>query len=44
MVITHELIQANFPWTSHTDLPEHEGTFYRYQDTTACVRMRTRWP
>lgn len=31
MVITRELIEANFPWTSRTDLPGHEGTFYRYQ-------------
>lgn len=31
MVITRELIEANFPWTSRTDLPGHEGKFYRYQ-------------
>lgn len=31
MIINRELIEANFPWTSRTDLPGHEGKFYRYQ-------------
>lgn len=32
MIMTPELIEENFPWTSRTDVPEHKNKFFRYDE------------